>query len=194
MLFNFSFEASVVADARPDAKQAEHWAQQVACISSELRLKHGVTVCVIVGLSTVCKPSPATLQHLAPFLHSVDMTTPCEAHGGASSAFTPAHVAALQYRSALVAHLRIPVCAQTERGAHPYAGSMADIARLSSLTKLHLSLPNTFGPNPELSRIDFSPLSQLKLLQSLILESYSRLDCCIGGAWPPIRPCRKCPT
>ena len=169
-LASFHLEVTLRVGGGCGSGQTEVWAQQVASVSAELLLKHGVTVHISLKSSTTSPASPAILQTLAPLLHSVDLTP--RQRGGTnvvSSAVKLAHLAALQHCSTTLDALYI---SHSHAPLLPTAGSIAGIAQLSSLTKLHLSLQNAGEQD-----VNFRPLSQLSILEDLTLQS-CRTVCC----------------
>ena len=174
MLPRFCLEVYILAGDESAFDQSEIWAQQIISISAELYIKHGVTVHVTLQSSAGSTASPAILRTLAPLLHSVNLI-PRQRRSNSllSAAVTLAHTAALQHSSTLLDTLYISdSAAHSDPPALPTAGSIADVAQLSNLTKLHLSLLNAGEQD-----INFQSLSQLSLLQDLTLQS-SRTVCC----------------
>ena len=82
----------------------------------------------------------------------------------AKSAFTPAHIAALGHCSDTLSALCISDTVPQHRSVDSIASHMADVAQLTSLTKLHLSADQSQPAN-------FAPLSQLSSVQDLALQN-----------------------
>lgn len=155
-------------------EQLNKYAADIAAASAFLLHSHGITTCVrmCTSAASVISPPPTLVQHLAPFLSSIDLysvpaeqTAPFHPAALRCSAFTPAHITALQSCSTSLRAL----CISDQKLSHgpdalALAQSIPGIAQLSSLTKLHLSLAYN---NPV---ADFQPLSQLRALEDLALQ------------------------
>lgn len=150
------------------------WATQIASRAAELQTKHGISIWIDLQpfFASSTAPTPRVLQLLAPFLHSIGMyavpfqqtTDDYAVYHLAKSAFTPAHLAALQHCSDALSALCISDTVPQHGNVRSLAGHMADVAQLTSLTKLHLSLDQSQPAN-------FTALSQLSSVQDLALQN-----------------------
>ena len=180
---SFRLEVCLLIPNKVEVSEAASHAKQIECVASGLLTNYGVSLSIFIQAVKVATkaPPPAVLGPLAPFLSSIDIysipreQTTCKHQlhtlEAAHSAFTPAHIAALQHYSSNLSALCISEFDLSRRVplTVPLADSMADIAQLTGLTKLHLTLDN-FS-----QLVDFQPLSQLSFLKDLALH-------CLSGA------------
>ena len=168
-----------------------HRAVLVACWASQIescaKLLTGAGVAINITIQSARDtPNPVPLvilQSLAPYLSSISLysvptelvTRPwpglCAAHSG----FTATHVAALRRCDARLSTLCVSEI-PTPLALPPdsIANSMADIAQLAGLAKLHLTFALTH------LHLDFQPLSQLTTLTDLALQCYLNSASCVG--------------
>lgn len=168
-----------------------HRATLVACwasqIESSAKLLTGAGVAINITLQSAHDtPTPlplVILQSLAPYLSSISLysvptelvTKPWRVYIAAHSGFTATHVAALRRCDARLSTLCVSEI-PTPMAAPPdsIANSMADIAQLAGLAKLHLTFAHTH------LNLNFQSLSQLTNLTDLALQCYTSSASCVG--------------
>lgn len=131
--------------------------------------------------ATLAAP-PTVLQSIASHLSRIELYNVLDAqivpvlhYAAANSAFTSAHVDALQACGADLTALCISEYFYgSNEWSHAVTPRMADIAQLTGLTKLHLTLDQSS------QAVDFQPLSQLLAVEDLALHCLRHQASCAG--------------
>lgn len=174
-LSSFRLDVNLLEADRYDTTQTISLADEVGAIAAELQSTQGISTSIKLQSSygATTAPPPAALQSLAPFLSGVNMYTVSQSlvtystfpYAASCSAFTAADMATLRQSSTDLQSLCVSdQMSSTEPTTDPIGHGLVEVAQLSRLTLLHLTLTAIHQP------IDFQPLSQLSFVEDLALS------------------------